>query len=640
MPWFSDYDHRDYSYDSKSGSRGWRSKFFSRWEQEEVTDDKSVLQDLLNQLQNSANIIGGDDNRVSVRWSNGSDVNRIEGESSRTIFLSPDELVSSDSRKVSDDVLDAMTGKVYLASTLRETVDPEAYLLAQAWRSHGKDPVSKNSVSLWESLETSIARSKILEDWAGFAPYIAEDARKSAATKKQVQGFIDESVMAPNIDAVTTALSWNILNPNDHVEIPNCYEECIKIADEVMANDFAANERFDVCNSLVSRMNEVLKQENDGEGNDQDESESRSGEDDSDKSKGGKDGKDDSDKGKDRKGKDGKGKDGKGDTPKVCDGSLLGDKVENKTDKTLSEQEASDPSKSDEEKGEIRVSAPSGMDDMGKNVRVVKESGKGMASPYSEIVSQHKKEIASIRSSLMFRKTQATMVSYGHRSGDIDENSLFKVRMDDDRVMTRTDSIDSKRIAICLLVDESGSMNCSEYGKTYYEQARNVAIVLAEGLKGMDGIDVCIYGHTAEDGFRGVTLREYYSPRQRNLPSLMKICGRNENHDSWAILHTANIFNRDYGDADRKIVFVISDGEPAGSRYGGHLARKHMLDVNNSCLKKGVEVYGVGIAEAFSKETGDEMYGEGRCVILRDVKSSLGIIGRFIRQIANKQGVR
>ena len=278
------------------------------------------------------------------------------------------------------------------------------------------------------------------------------------------------------------------------------------------------------------------------------------------------------------------------------------------------------------------------MCDMGKKFRVIKESCR-LVTEYERVVLEHRKEIASIRSNLMFRKTQATMVSYGHRSGDIDENSLFKIRMDDDRVMTRTDSINSKRIAICLLVDESGSMNFYDEGAPYYEQARNVAIILAEGLKEIEGIDVCVYGHTAEDGFSGVTLREYYSPRQKNLSSLMNIIGRRENHDSWAILHTANIFNRDYGDADRKIIFVISDGEPAGSGYGGDKARRHMLEVNQSCLKKGIEVYGVGIADAFSHKTGNEMYGENRCVILSDVKSSLGVMGRFIRQIANKQGV-
>lgn len=621
--WWSDYDYRDYSYERGSGSRGWMSKLsYTGWRREE-RDSRGALQDLLNQLQNSANIIGNDQNgRVQVRWSDGTNVNTPD-DGNHHIYLSPDNLVGSDG-EVPEDGVDAMTGKVYLASTLRETVHAESYRQAQAMRRMPND-VTKNALGLWESVETGIARSKILEDWAGFAPYIAEDARRSSASRDKVQDFIDASVMSPSLDAVTTAISWNLLNPKDQVQIPDCYEECVKVAEEMMQEEIKPENRANSCYSIAYKMNEILKRQQEEQKQDQKgEGEGGEGED----GESSPEGEPSSSKGK-SKGKGGK-------KPALCDGSLLGDKVDNKTDASLSEQQASDSSKGEEEKGEIRAKAPSGMCDMGKKVRVKSESCE-LQSEYKGVVAEHRKEIAGIRSSLMFRKTQATMVSYGHRSGDIDENSLFKIRMDDDRVMTRTDAIDSKRIAICLLVDESGSMGCVEGRKHYYEHARDVAIVLAEGLKGMDGIDVCVYGHTAEDGFKGVTLREYYSPRQRNLASLMKINARMENHDSWAILHTANIFNRDYGDHDRKIMFVISDGEPAGSGYGGEPAYQHMLEVNNACLKRGVEVYGVGIADAFSKDIGDRMYGENRCVILHDVKSSLGVMSRFIRQIANKR---
>lgn len=644
--WFSDYDYRDYSYSTGSGSRSWMSKLSSSsssWWRREEKDDKSVLQDLLNQLQNSANIIGNDENgRVAVRWSNGANVNGAGADNS--VYLSPDRLVSAG--EVSEEVLDAMTGKVYLASTLRETVSPVSYHCANRFRPIPSS-VPKNAVGLWESLETSIARSKILEDWAGFAPYIASDAKRSSASKASVQDFIDASVMSPSLDAVTTAISWNLLNPKDRVEIPACYEECVQAASEIMEQEVSADQRFDSCMNIVAKMDEIIKktqQESDSEGDKKEKSEGgegdkggsgdseSKGEDNSSKSEGDDKGK--SDKGKPSKGKS---KSKSKSEPKVCDSSLLGKPVENKTDIELSEQKAEDTSKSDDA-ADIRAKAPAGMCDMGKKHRVKSEPlGPTTEADYKEVVSAHRKEIAAVRNSLMFRKTQPMMVSYGHRSGDIDDNSLFKIRMDDDRVMTRKDSVDTKKIAVCLLVDESGSMGAHDGGSSYFQQARDVAIVLAESLRGMDGIDVCVYGHTAEDGIRGVTLREYYSPRQRNLASLMNITARMENHDSWAILHTANIFNRDYGSHDRKIMFVISDGEPAGSGYGGPPAWQHMLEVNNACLKRGVEVYGVGIANAFSKELGERMYGENRCVILSDVRSSLGVISRFIRQIAMKR---
>jgi hypothetical protein len=620
----------------------------SSWWRRDEKDANSTLQDLLNQLQNSANIIGNDSTcRVSVRWSNGANVNGSkEPDGTHRIYLSPDNLVSDD--EVSEEVLDAMTGKVYLASTLRETVHQQSYNAAANYRRFPA-PETKNSVSLWESLETSIARSKILEDWAGFAPYVAGDAKRSSSSKDDTQNFIDSSIVSPNLDAVTTAISWNLLNPKDQVEIPACYDECVKVASEMMEQEVSADKRFESCANIVSKMNEILKQMEEEQEQNQDQDQESKG-------SGGEGGEGDSDDDRDEESKPkpseekgesgedspskGKKKKGKPSKPSLCDSSLLGEAVKNKTDSELSKQEAEDASKSEEDKSEIRAKAPEGMCDLGKKHRVRQESCEGMEEDYKEIVSSHRKEIAAIRSSLMFRKTQPKMVSYGHRSGDIDENSLFKIRMNDDRVMTKTDSVDTKKIAICLLIDESGSMGHHEGGKSYADQARDVAIVLAESLRGMDGIEVCIYGHTAEDGFRGVTLREYYSPRQKNLATLMKVSPRMENHDSYAILHTANLFNRDYRECDRKIMFVVSDGEPAGSGYGGGPAYKHMLEVNRACMGKGVEVYGVGIANAFSKELGEKMYGENKCVILSDVRSSLGVMSRFIRQIAIKQGVR
>jgi nitric oxide reductase activation protein len=108
-----------------------------------------------------------------------------------------------------------------------------------------------------------------------------------------------------------------------------------------------------------------------------------------------------------------------------------------------------------------------------------------------------------------------------------------------------------------------------------------------------------------------------------------------ENHDGFAIQHTANAFFRDYGTYDRKIMFVISDGQPAGSNYGGSRARKHMRKVADACRSKlGVEVYGIGIDSAYENATGNEMYGQGNFVVLQDVTSSLPIMARFVRQVA------
>lgn len=604
--WFEDHKYdakKNKTYSKGSGSRSWLTKlggYYSDYDYWKPKKNKNeTYQDLLNQLQNSANIVGDSEvGSIKVHWSNGNNTNVIsEDDKTRDIYLSPDNLVTDS--EVSEEVLDAMTGKVYLASTLRDTVDSSQYMRANNARK-SEAPSNKNAVKIWESLETSIARSKVLEDWAGFSPYIAGDAERSSTSKKAVQDYINESEKNPSASAASLAVSWNILNSHDPVEVPEVYLPCMEAAASFMENEIPANKRFSRCLELAWKIQSLLKEE------------------------------------------EGAKEEAPGDKPGmpgVCDGTLLGQIVKNETAKELAEQVAeegglSEENKDEDKKNTFSCSIPDGMCDAGEKYDIVPVSvGNSHRSIYAEILRSHISEIRSIQSSLMFRNTSEKLNSYGHRTGDIDENNLYKVFMNDDRVMLRTDVQNKKSIAIGLLVDESGSMETDGRIK----EARNVSIILGESLKAVDGIECSIYGHSAEEVLhRGVTIREYYTPRHKDMSRCMEMAAREQNLDSWAIMHTAHLFYRDYHDYDRKIIFVISDGQPSGHSYGGPSAYAHMRSVSTACEKKGVEIYGVGIVNAYTEEIGKRMYGENRFVVLKDIKSSLGIMTRFIRQIAMK----
>jgi hypothetical protein len=626
-----DYDYRDRSYSKGSGSRGWLSKIgygSDYWKPKQNVNE--VYRELLSQLQNSANLIGDEERgKVTVSWSSGQDLNAPNKENdNHTIFISPDDLVVGN--KISEEVLDAMTGKVYLASTIRETASLESYNKAQISRTaslknNGRIPcpcgsgikfkgccnktidpnksIHKNAVVLWEAIETSIARSKIIEDWSGFGPYIAADSEKSSSKKEDIQKYIDSTVDNPNIHAATLAIAWNLLNSSDNINIPDVYNKCVEHACEIMEEEISSEDRFDSCIEMSRRIYKILKEESSssadgGEGEGEGEGEG------------------------DESGSSGL---------SVCDGSLLGDKVKNNTDSSLSEQS----SDIGEQIGGGNESEAEGLGSSYKYELIKVDPNNHDEISYDDLVSKYKDQIKTIKNSFCFRNNISNLHSYGHRTGDIDENSLFKIRLKDDRVMQKTDTISSKKIAICLLVDESGSMSAGR-GDSRIEAARKVAMLLGEGLKSIEGIALSIYGHTAEEECTGVTLREYYSPRQKNMAACMEMDARTQNHDSFAMLHTANLFNKDFYGYDRKILFVISDGLPEGSDYGGVSARRHMNKVSQECLKNGIEVYGIGVDNAFTNENGKSMYGENKFVVLEDVSSSLGVMVRFIRQIAMK----
>jgi len=624
--WFDryDYDYRDYSYSRESGSRGWMSKLggyddygYSGWYSSHKDDPKRVFQNLLNQLQNSANIIGeSNDGVLKVKWSNGENHNETTG----VVYLSPDNLTNAEGC-VEEETVDAMTGKVYLASAMRDTVDEDSYRAAQVAREmSAKSHIHRGAVKIWEAIETSIARHKVIGDWVGFAPYICKDSERSSEAKDKIQHFIDASSEKPSIDAAVLAISWNLLNPSDRIKIPDCYNSCVDVAANILGKEIKPKDRFRTAFSLSSKiasmlpspLSEKVSSESGDCSNDDDD-----------------DGCSCEDCRKKKRLKEAKKKESKDHSaPKVLDSSLLGDRVKNDTDESLANQEGeSGDDESDTDK-KVDIQFEGGDDFSTEHEFLIAEAGNN--SQFNSLLKKHSSVIRSIRNSLSFRNNSMRMPSYGHRSGDIDENALFKIKMNDDRIMLRSDTISEKKIALCLLVDESGSM-----GGERVRNARDVAITLASALGGVGGITTSVYGHTAEEDVSGCTIREYFTPRNPNLSSCMGMQGRMENHDGFAIQHTANAFYRDYGTYDRKIMFVISDGQPAGTFYGGSTARKHMKKVSDACRSKlGVEVYGIGIDNAYENKYGNEMYGQDNFVVLGDVFSSLPVMSRFIRQIA------
>ena len=273
-----DYDHRDYSYSKGSGSRSWMSKigYSDDWWKPKK-DKNEVYQELLNQLQNSSNLIGDDERgNVSVQWSNGQDINNISS-TDNTVYLSPDNLLTThgSGSEISEEVLDAMTGKVYLASTLRETVSPTAFkqsLNERVISKHGskeQQSVAASTLAVWEAMETSIARKNIMENWTGFGPYIASDAERSTASKQEIQDYIDGSVMKPNPMAASVAVAWNLLNANDPVTIPDCYNDCVNSAAEILENEIDADDRFLSCKEISNRIHEILKSKEEESGGDE-----------------------------------------------------------------------------------------------------------------------------------------------------------------------------------------------------------------------------------------------------------------------------------------------------------------------------------------------------------------------------------
>lgn len=560
---------------SQRGLLGWMGKLL-RLDEPTGRDQEAQYQRLLDQLQNSANILNQSEG-LSVRWAGQDSVNHVAGD--RTVRLAPDGLVGRDGT-VDHACLEALTGRVYLASMLCSTVHPQAWKQGQAWRA-GPDRVDRMAVPIWEALELRAARAALHSEWAGFRPALEAESRQGAAPQHEVQSMLDRSANAPHAEAAALGLCWNLLHPGDPVALPPAYASAIAAASKALAEDVPAARRA----RAAGRAAEILAE--------------RLG----------------------MLGAEPKA------MPRTHDRSLLGAPM-HVGDDDLSEQVPASEAPASASLPDVEgVGRPDGqiatdVDDRGLHARYA--ARRRALTP----------AIRRVLNSLRFNNSTAAYETYGHRTGDLDEGSLYKLFLRDDRVMSRLEVKARKCVAVGLLVDESGSMGNNDR----QAKARDVAITLYEALRQVQGVELSIYGHTttaaASDCRSVLHLKQYIRPGCEPRPaSLMRIRKGYENLDSWAVLAVARRMLMDHPRQDRRLLFVISDGVPGGYRYGGKPAMDHMLRVVATCDTRGIEVYGIGVDNAFPPEHALALYGPGRCVVLDDVASSVPVITRFLRQV-------
>lgn len=175
----------------------------------------------------------------------------------------------------------------------------------------------------------------------------------------------------------------------------------------------------------------------------------------------------------------------------------------------------------------------------------------------------------------------------GCRSGILDTTKLAEAYQGVPQVYLRQGHVRTNKSTICVLIDESGSMG----GKKEI-LARQAAILLNETFGKSLGVDLYIYGHTADIGSIGYINLSVYREGSHYNPkfSLSKSCAKFQNRDGDAILEVAKRVRK--FTKENCIMFVISDGSPCANGYGGIPAIK-----DTAAKVKEAEKLGFGIIQ-------------------------------------------
>lgn len=179
---------------------------------------------------------------------------------------------------------------------------------------------------------------------------------------------------------------------------------------------------------------------------------------------------------------------------------------------------------------------------------------------------------------------------------------------------------DEQRLAVGLLIDESGSMGWGDR----ITHARKTAIVLYDFCVSL-GIPVTIYGHSTD--CRGVALysyAEFDSVDEKDRYRLMDMIDRSGNRDGAALRFVAEHLAK--RPEKRKLLILISDGQPADDGYYGTEAEADLRGIKKEYARQNIILFAAAIGD--DKDAIQRIYQEGFLDITRldDLPKNLTIL--------------
>lgn len=233
----------------------------------------------------------------------------------------------------------------------------------------------------------------------------------------------------------------------------------------------------------------------------------------------------------------------------------------------------------------------------GDSDKVFFEKPKGDRNDYLRDVRAVQKYVPRLKKILTGTDKNYDFNIQGCRSGILDTTKLAEAYQGVPQVYLRQGHVRTNKSTICVLIDESGSMG----GKKEI-LARQAAILLNETFGKSLGVDLYIYGHTADIGSVGYINLSVYREGNHYNPkfSLSKSYAKSQNRDGDAILEVAKRV-RKFTKEDC-IMFVISDGSPGANGYGGISAIKDTAAKVKEAEKLGFGIIQISIDAVYGVE--------------------------------------
>lgn len=201
--------------------------------------------------------------------------------------------------------------------------------------------------------------------------------------------------------------------------------------------------------------------------------------------------------------------------------------------------------------------------------------------------------VARIKAAFFFRKRIPAHDDRMLKKGEIDDEQLWRVGVEDYRVFFRRHMEEQDFIAATMLIDVSGSM----HGENV-RRAQMLATVLMECFATMPNARVKVRAHT-HLGNDDCTIYRIWEPGDaRTRLGLLATVQGGSNYDGYAIEYCANEMVKDARPNETKLLIVLSDGRPNGGRqYRGTPAMKHVRWVTDHFGRKDIAIFQIAVDE-------------------------------------------
>lgn len=196
------------------------------------------------------------------------------------------------------------------------------------------------------------------------------------------------------------------------------------------------------------------------------------------------------------------------------------------------------------------------------------------------------------------------------RSGEIDEEELYRFAANDYRIFEQRITAEHPQASVTLLVDMSGSMNGSTDGRSKLGVAQELAQLFVDALRSMEGVSPKVMGHTGDVTSGGeIQLYELWVPGDNLVRlGLIATLPHSNNYDGHAISWCVQDLLTRARPGDQTVLIVLSDGQPAGSMYGGISGMDHVRLVTEKAEQRGVPVIQIAIDDSLRPAEQSRMF--------------------------------